>query len=239
MPTTIGDVVTSALTEIRVARAGDVLPPATMARGLYVLNRLLDAWNATSRKVYATIPNDFTITPSLSPHTLGVGGTFVTTQRPEDLSAASVNIGGSPANYIPITVRNASWYARLPVPGLTATFPTDLFFSPTWPLAKLYFFPVPTTAYGVRLWWRTILARVTQDLTFDMPPGYQAAIELTLAEQLGPSFGQAVSADTKAAAKLARSEVFGGDDDAPLISTDVPGTAGSSDGFRIETGPYA
>lgn len=235
---TIGDVVTSALTEIRVARAGDVLAPASMARGLYVLNRLLDAWNATKRKAYATVPLDFTLTPALSPHTIGVGGTWVTTVRPVALVDAQLNLGGSPAVYQSIAVRDAAWYARLPVPGLTATFPTDVFFSPQWPLGKLYFWPIPTTAYAVRLWVQVILAQVTQELDFSMPPGYQRALELTLAEECAPSFGQTASADTKTAARLARADIFDNNDDVHRLVTDA-GLGQQAADFRIELGPFS
>lgn len=234
MPT-IGDLVTSALTEIRVARAGDVVNPDDMATGLYVLNRLLDLWNANDRAVYSESFDDFTLTPSLSPHTIGVGGTFALTVRPVELLDAAVNLGGSPATFIPIMVRDKAWYAAQAVPAQTASFPTDVYYKADWPLGKLYFGPVPTTAYGVRLWTRTLLAAVTQDATFSLPPGYQAALELTLAEELAPSFGQSVSADTARRARQARAIVFGNNDDTPRLATADAGLQRGSAGFNYLT----
>lgn len=218
MPT-IGDMVTSALSEIRVARAGDVLDPESMARGIYVFNRLVNLWNADHRKGYADVFADYTLTPSLSPHTIGPGGTFVVTERPVALLAAALNVGGSPEVFRPINVRDAGWYATRTIPGLADSTPTDVFYQAAWPLGNLYFYPVPTAAYDVRLWTRVALAAVTQDQDFALPQGYQAALELTLAEELAPSFGQSVSEEFKTRARGARATVFGNNDDVPRIAT--------------------
>lgn len=218
MPT-IGDLVTSALTEIRVARAGEAVSPDDMATGIYVFNRLLNLWNANRRAVYAELFADYTLTPSLSPHTIGPGGTFNVTQRPVSVEAVAISIGGSPAAFTPIPVRDAAWYARQPVPALTSVLPTDVYYSPEWPLGKLYFWGIPTAAYTVRLWTRQLLASVAQTDDFALPPGYQAACELTLAEELAPSFGQKVSDSTERRAREARALVFGDNDDVPLLTT--------------------
>lgn len=229
MPT-IGDMVTSALVEIKVARAGDVLAPDDMATGLYVFNRLLDLWNADHRKVYASGFTDYTFTPSLSPHTIGPGGTFSVTVRPVELLFAAVNIGGSPASFTPITVRDAAWYANQPVPALTNTLPIDVYYQPDFPLGKLYFWGIPTTAYGVRLWTRALLASVAQTDTFSLPQGYQSALELTLAEELSPAFGQRVEPSTERRAREARATIFGNNDDTPRLTTCDAGLAGGRGG---------
>lgn len=241
MPT-IGDMVASALSEIRVARAGDVVSPDDMDRGLYVFNRLANLWNADQRKGYADLFNDYTLTPSLSPHTIGPGGTFVVTERPVALLAAAVNLGGNPASFTPIDVRDAAWYAKRTVPGLTETFPTDVYYQPAWPLGKLYFYGVPTSAYGVRLWTRVALVSVAQADTFSLPQGYQAAFELTLAEELAPSFGQSAGADLARRAREARAITFGNNDDVPRLDTQdsgIPLSGGSSGvAFDINTRSY-
>lgn len=235
---TIGDLVTSALTEIRVARAGDVVNGDDMAFGVAVLNRLLNLWNADRRRVYGDTFADYTLTPNLSPHTIGPGGTFVVTQRPVRLDAAALNVGGSPAAYTPITVREADWYARQSVPALTSSLPTDVYYDPAWPLGKLYFWPVPTTASSVRLWTRVLLASVAQADDFSLPPGYQAALELTLAEELGPAFGQTVAASTALRARQARATVFSDHDDTPrLVTADagIPCSGGAGGRFNYRT----
>lgn len=228
MPT-VGDVVTSALTEIRAARAGDVVKPADMTLGIYLLNRLLDLWNADERKVYADRFTDFTLTPSLSPHTIGPSGTFTATVRPVRLLSAAVNLGSGV--FTPLDVRDAEWYASQTVPALTSTFPTDVYYQPEFPLGKLYFWPVPTSALSVRLWTRALLASVVQTDDFSLPPGYQEALELTLAERLAPAFGEGASEETKTAARAARATIFGNNDDVSLkLTSDAP-TSGNGGGW--------
>ena len=74
MPT-ISEMVTQSFVENRVARAGETLEPENMALGLYVFNRRLDSWNANHRAVYSEQFNDsLTLTPALSPHTIGPSG---------------------------------------------------------------------------------------------------------------------------------------------------------------------
>lgn len=235
MPT-IGDLVTSAFTEIRMARAGDVLSPEDMAWGLYVFNRLLDLWNADRRAVYNETFTDVTLTPSLSPHTIGPGGTFVVTQRPVTIEAIAINLGSN-LYTPPLNVRDAAWYQAQSAPALTSPLPTDFYFDPAWPLGKIYFWPVPTTAYGVRVWVRGLLAAVLQTDTFTLPPGYQAALELTLAEEIAASCGQTASPSTTRRAKNARATVFGDNDVIPdLITADAGMPRASGGGFDYRTG---
>jgi hypothetical protein len=209
MPT-ISEVVSSGFTEIRMARAGDVINPEDMTWGLYVLNRILDLWNADTRKVWTSGYTDYTLTPALSPHTIGVGGTFNVTQRPVRLEAAAINLGSN--TFTQLNVRDAAWYEQQPVPAISTTLPTDVYYEPAWPLGKLYFWGVPSTAYSVRLWTRALLAQVALTDTFSLPPGYQAALELTLAEALASSGGQTPSAMTVQSAKDARAVIFGNND---------------------------
>lgn len=218
MPT-ITDILTDALIELRVARAGDVINPDDADVALRIFNRLLDAWNADDRAVYNDTFTDYTLTPSLNPHTIGPGGTFNVTVRPSSLEAAALNLGGSPNVFTPITVRDYVWYAGRSVPALTMAVVTDVYYAPDWPLGKLYFFGVPTTAYGVRLWARGILANITDPtIAFSLPPGYQDALTLTLAEWAANAFGQSAGAIASRASE-ARALIFGQNDETPRIST--------------------
>lgn len=207
-----------AFTEIRVARAGETLEPENMALGLALYNRLLDQWNANQRAVYSEVFNDsLTLTPALSPHTIGPSGDLNITVRPTRLLALQLNLGSSV--FVDVNVRDAAWYAHQSTPAISESVPTDVYYKPDWPLGRMYFYGVPSTAYAVRIWYETILASVVQTDTFSMPPGYQAAIELTLAEELADSLGQTVSASVARRAREARALIFGNNDPEPRICT--------------------
>ena len=209
--------ITQAHTEIRVARAGDTLEPENMALGVYLINRLLNQWNGNPRAAFSEAFNDYTLTPALSPHTIGPSGTFSVTIRPERVFNAQLNLGSSV--FTSINVRDAAWYAQQSTPAISESVPSDVYYKPDWPNGRLYFYGVPSTAYVVRLWTETLIATVVQADTFSMPPGYQTAVELTLAEELAPNFGQTVGADLARRAREARGLIFGTNDQEPRIVT--------------------
>lgn len=236
MAVTWTDIITDAFVEIRVARAGDVIAPEMLDQGQRAANRILDLWNANRRAVFADTFTDFTLTPSLSPHTVGPSGTFVVAQRPVKIDAAVLNLGGTPNVFAPIDVHDELWYRALPVPAITSSVPTDLYYETAWPNGNLFFYPIPTTAYSVRLWMRVVLASITDvTATFSLPPGYQDALTMTLAERLASGNGQTASQDTRQAAKEAREIVFGNNDEIPDLNTldgGMPGTGGGAYNYR-------
>lgn len=226
MSSTIIDLVTGALTEIKVARAGDVLSAEDAQLGLDTLNELLDYWNAESRAVYANRFADFTLVPGTSPHTIGVAGSalaatnpnfVVTGVRPVEILFAAINLGGSPPVYEPVNIRDDAWYANNGMPNYSASVPTDLYYEPDWSdpdasglaYGACYFVGVPSVAYGVRLWLRTLFAQAALTDIFSQPPGYKRALRMTLAEWCASAFGQTWTPMQAQQARDARATVWG------------------------------
>ena len=231
---TVADLIVAAYTEIRVGRAGDVLSPMLMANGLLLYNAFLDSENADRRAVWADDFQTFTLPTNTVPVTIGPGAAnFVVAQRPVAISAAQVDLGGGPPDvFRHINIRSKQWYASKSVPGLTSTFPTDLYYSPDWqvapvpptqptPYGNLYFWPVPTTAYQVRLWLRVLLANVTNaaGTTFSNPQGYLQYHRLSLAKLLAPGNGQGFSSASEDMLREAQARVFALNDETPALHT--------------------
>lgn len=223
MANTYGDLVTDALAKIRMARAGDVPNPNDMAFGMRALNRLIDGWNAERPRVYREFFQDFTLTPSLDPHTIGpTGATFtVTGTRPVSIDAAGLNIGGSPATYQRITVYDWRYYASRAQPGLSTALPFALYYDPAYTNGNgnCYFWPVPTSALGVRLWMRQVLASVAQTDNVTLPQGYEIALLWSLARFFSSDFGQAWPADNERQYTQAIAAIEGNNDVVPTIAT--------------------
>jgi hypothetical protein len=237
VPNTVYTLLNDAAAEVKVARAGDTLQPAIADLLLLRLNTLLDAWNADERAAYDQVPYDFVLTPGHSPHTIGAAGSgadYVVPMRPVKLIAAQLNIGGSPAAYLPITVQGDDWYRRQTVPGLSMSVPTDVYFSPAWPVGQLYFWGVPSVAYTVRLWMAVILANITDPtIALSLPPGYYKALMLSLAEFSARALGQTLEPELVAAASIARAAVFGNNDpDMRLETADAGLPCGGGYGFN-------
>ena len=228
---TILDLLNDALAMIRIRRAGDSLDGDTINDVLFSFNRILDRYNGQRRAVFNETFSDFTLVPNQSPHTIGPGGTFNVTQRPVSVDYLALNLGGSPAVYRPITIRDDAWYQRQPVPAITQSVPTDCYYSPDWPLGSLYFWGVPSTAYSVRIWTRVLLAQVSDpSQAFSLPPGYQDWLTQRLAKAIAPNFGQKWSPDQELELRATEGELFSNNDATPETGTADSGVR--SDGGR-------
>jgi hypothetical protein len=241
VPITVNAFLTAALVEIKVARVGDVVNPNVMDYALTVFNELLDALNLDERAIYshslATVGN---LTPALQPHTIGVAAnapTFtVTIARPSSIIAANLVLANSIRS--PITIRDDEWWMNLRAPAITSAIPTDLNYRADWPNGALYLWPIPTTAYGLELETDTLLAQMALIDPLDLPPGYQQALRLTVAELLAPGLGQTVSESLALKARDARARVWGNNEVIPLVNTCDGGMPGLSQGggFDYRTG---
>jgi hypothetical protein len=227
---------TEALQDIRVLAAGEVLDDTEGTDALRKLTRLFDNWNAERAGVYASTFTTHTLVPDLQPHTIGPSTftpTFTVTQRPVSIEWANIVVGsGEDRLRYRLALRNSYWYGDQPMPGLTSNLPLVLYYSPDWPLGKLYLWPVPSAAYGLELQTRIVLADLGLDDTVSLPPGYRDALTLTLGEMLAPSHPPAV-ADPVAAAK-ARARIFANNDVQPRLMTADYGTGrGPGTGWSI------
>lgn len=235
MPTTtLKDVCTNALLEINQVAAGDTPGPDDIDFVFKKALLIFDSWNARRDAVYADQFQTFTLTPSLQPHTIGPTGTFVTTQRPVTLEGARLIFAtqGNPSTEI--EVQDASWWSGRSLKSMTSDVPTDVYYEPDWPLGKLFFWPVPETAYQVELWTRQVFAALALTDPFSFPPGYQAAVTLTLAEDISGPFGKPISRDLERRAREARDVAFGNNLTVPRLVTsgfETTGGGGASGNY--------
>lgn len=210
-----------ALTELQVLGAGDVLSPEDAAFAISKLARIFDNWNAERPAVYADQFVQYPLTPALNPHTIGPTGTFVVPQRPVSIEGATLvftNATNQPQRQIKI--RNAQWYLELATPSLPMDVPSDLYYEPDWPNGNLFFYGVPKTAYKVELWTRGLLTALSLTDPFSLPPGYQDAATLTLAEELVGAYpAPPTHQDLLRRARKARDRVFANNVDIPRLQT--------------------
>lgn len=233
----VSQVCSDALTEIRIARAGDVIPAESMTFAFNKFLRLLDLWNADQRAPYAVGFPIFTPTPNLQPHTLGPTGTWTLAQAPIEIKAANLIIntsaGGVPVR-MPIRIRDAAWWADQRVRGITSAFALDLYYSrggpseAQWPNGSVYLWPVITSTYQIELQLDGLFPSLLLTSAFYMPYGYRDAITLALAVSCCPGFGQTASKDLKDAAMEAKALVFGRNNLSPNLVTQDAGMPSSS-----------
>lgn len=232
MATILDAIVTPMLRTLNICGAVDAPEAEDAALALEITNRIFDSWNADRNASWAERFDDFVFTPSLNPHTIGPSSaTWATTLRPVSIEWASVGLNNvSPTVYTPINVRDYNWYKQQAVPGLTTTMPTDVYYQPDVANGKLYFWGIPTVAYGCRLWYRTVLAQVTLATTFTMPPGYLDAVINTGAEMCTLPFRRPLPPLLEKLARKARARIFDNNIIIPRIATQDSGMPGQSMG---------
>lgn len=247
MSITVNAFLTAALTEIRVARGGDVVNPDDMDLALTLFNELLDSLNADDRALYTVAFNTHTLTPSLQPHTIGMAAnspTFsVSVGRPQRILSANIVLADnirSPVNILNEQEWNAilSGAAAGQAVTITTTIPVALWYRPNWPNGQIFLWPVPTTAYGLELQTETLLASVALADTFDLPFGYQEALRMTVSEKAAPHFGQAFSPSQQRMAREARDRIWGNNERIPDAVADagVPMGGPARGGYDYRTG---
>jgi hypothetical protein len=198
------DLIKVALTKLSVLSPIDGDPGAddlSFAAGEF--DRMTDQWNARELLAYNRLFKSYTLTANHSPHLLGPGlsspdfdtgvgaggSSSSKAPRPTKIYAAAIVFNSVTPNVSkPIPVRDDDWWAENRVKTLTSTVPTDLYYSPDVPSGSLYFWPVPTAAYGVELEWRTAFSSLALDDVLSLSTGYEAALSDSLAEILIPSF---------------------------------------------------
>jgi hypothetical protein len=209
--------------------------------GMIFLNQLLNYWAARGCYAWTTNFATYTLTPNHQPHLIGPGLSspdFNVSLRPTGLQSANVILPGPSPVDVPIQIRDNAWWANNHVKGLTSTFPTDVYYEADYPNGQLWFWPIPTAGYGVRLEGNVVLQQfATLDDTFLAPQAYQAALTLTLAEELCDLWEVPTPANLPRRAVKARDALQSNNNLPPRIASADWGTFSSPSGdFNYMTG---
>jgi hypothetical protein len=234
MLTPVTDLVTGALTEIRVARGGDVVRAEDLALGVLFLNEVLERLPVTPNALYARAVITSPLTPGLAPHTIGPTGTFVVPRRPVRLRSATLEI--PPATSLDLPIESAAWFTGQALPSLTTSIPQGLYYNPTWPNGEVHLWPVPSMPYGLTLDTDTEITAVLDTDTIDLPQGYSELLRLWVAKKAAPSFAREFSKASKDALQECLADVFGSNiarvNDLDTRDSGMPGGGGGSYDYR-------
>lgn len=216
---TAQDIIKDALYEINALAAGEEIGSDDAAFCMRKLNRLFDTFNAREAVIFNVNFTNYQLQTNHQPHTIGPGGDFDTDPKPRPVKIVAANLilqPGVPAVNIPITIRDDAWWANNRVQGLASTYPTDLYYSPDWPLGACNFWPVPQTAYQVQLeTWNEFTQVTALTDVISYPQGYWDAIVYTLALTLCPAFEKPANPILVAAQMKAMAAIIG-NNSAPL-----------------------
>lgn len=174
--------------ELAGALAGDETPKdADIQRTFRAMRQMLESWGTERDSIYVTTTDVITSTGAAS-YTMGLGTTPVATlpvARPNALTGDSyVLVGTTSYNVDSVNEQIYNGITNKTITGI----PCMVWMKTTFPNATLTFWPIPPAGMVINLVSIKPLdalvaaSVVTDQLTF--PPGYQRAVEYSLAEEI-------------------------------------------------------
>jgi hypothetical protein len=192
---TARDIITASLQELGVLAAGEVATAAEANDGLTLLNRWLDSKAAERLQIYTITRSTWAIVSGTGSYTVGTGGA-VNIARPVFVNEIQfVDTSMDPDLELPLTPLTDSTYAAIPMKTFTSKYPQAAYYNPTYPLAMITFWPVPTstTLLGAIYSATAVTQLPTLDTAISMPPGYELMLVKNLAVQMAPSYERQVN----------------------------------------------
>jgi hypothetical protein len=222
---TAADLIRRSLKLLGVLAAGESLSAEDQADCLVELNALLGTWANERLLVHGTRRTEHTLTANTSPHTIGASGTINTT-RPLRIDGAGIKRAGEDLE-TPLRILTDAEYQAIPDKEETDTVPQKLWVEWAYPLARLWLWPVPTTAAELVLYtWSRITELAAAD-TVSLPDGYENALAHELALQVAPMFGKEPSGQLLQNAASAK---------AAIMRTNQPEVVSELDGALLPFG---
>jgi hypothetical protein len=220
-PITMLDLITNALIEIGAYSMGEPIDSSEAQFCLSKFNRMIDSWNTQRLYAYNRTFQSIPLQPNHQPHTIGPGADMNVPQRPVTIEEANIILNNvNPPVRSPVNIRDADWWAYQRVQGVATTLPTDLYYDQSFPIGNMYLWPVPQLNYLLEIWSRVVLSSVSNlPATLYLPPGYEDALTLSLAEILVSPFQAAPSPVLIINAQQARAAIQRTNSKAPKIST--------------------
>lgn len=185
---TVGDVIRSALTTIRVVPSGGGIPGSLVTSAFVELNSMLQHWAAEGLNLHAlTTSTPKTLTIGDPSYTIGSGGS-IADRRPVEIVAAKVVTGG--LDYSLKVFNSAIDYLRY-IDKTTQSRPYELYYDAAFAsaLATIWLYPSPDVAYVLTLYSMTSIAPFTTTAeTINLPPEYEYALSTNLAAHLASMY---------------------------------------------------
>jgi len=188
MPTTL-DIITGALRKIGQYAPGETLSAADANDARDTLNGMLDVWSTEHLAVYNNIESIFTLVPGKNVYTVGQGGDFNMT-RPLRIGTMYTRLttSGSTVDFACSEI-SSDKYSAIGLKGQPGPWPKMAYYESGYPLASLYFWPVPQFGAEFHMWTDQLFTALNLNDPVSLPQGYFLALQYNLAVLLAPEYG--------------------------------------------------
>lgn len=192
MPSTAGQIILRAYQMIGYYGASETMTAADSSLGLDQLNKMLDSWSNEDLACFAILEQSFPLVVGKNSYKIGPSvSADVNATRPIRLieGSGAAYLQDTNANNYRVDVVTREQWNQIANRGTTTTsnIPDTLFYDPQMPLAVINIWPTPTIAYTLFFDSFLQLADMGSLTTvFNLPPGYELAIQSSLAILLAP-----------------------------------------------------
>src|SRR5882672_5059664 len=197
------DVVYDALRRAGVTGRGIAPSNTDTVDALADLNDMLDQWRTQSFMVWDKLSTGFPSDGRTTPYTVGPGGEYNMTPRPNRIYSAFVRQVSSGVGNLPVDTPLKVIDAREQYDGINTktlvAFPEAVFLDTALPLARLFCYPWPGPGSGQYAVYITtkgsmpVIALNTDMAGF--PSGYVPCMKFNLARRLRQAFGRGMKPD--------------------------------------------
>jgi hypothetical protein len=200
--TTVNDVITEAMKKSGVLGLGQSVAGDDMVSALADFNDLVSQWNTKRWMVWDLVTLGYISTGTTSGYTVGPGGNFAVSVRPDRLESCFqrqfVNPVGlnvdTPIEIIP----SREEYNRLSLKTLSS-FALYAYYDNAYPTGMLYIYPWPQASiYEVFITFKNALPVFTAQqvgTVLPIPPHYIAAMKFVLAKRYRQAYGKGLRPD--------------------------------------------
>lgn len=239
---TAGEIITDALTEAGVLRAGQSPSPERLAYGLSRLNRLVGQYSSGQLYIFGTNVDIFTIGTTKAEYTLGPSGDFVLGRNPARVDQMNLLLVND--TRIPINCRiSREEYGAIVMKALQSSYPVVAWCDPGQLNIGIRPWPIPQdTSLRFEFFTPESLQQFnsTSD-TLQAPQGYQESLTSILAEVICTGLpGVQATQDIRENARRARMAMLDYTTKAGTIMSDTVGlsSSGTNGGgyFNYKTG---
>jgi len=247
---TAQDIIVNSMIEVGALAQGETPASNDAAYVFGKANRLSSQWSTRSLFIWTVRSDRYTLIPSQRSYTIGraPGADFVADRplgpREPGNGIKNANIvltSVSPEVRVPLRLLDDDEWASIWVLDVPTTLPVALYNDGAYPNSTLYLWGWPTQANDLELFTNQQLPQFPDLVTpIELATGYEEAFILTLAESIGPAFGQPITADLRENARRARAAIQSLNSSSPKIGTDVPEmpNSGPRSTFNYRSGTF-
>jgi hypothetical protein len=202
---TVLDVVKASLRLIGELAQGETPNASEGADALARLNLMLSNWSIERINIYMQRRDTLALSAGVGTYTIGTGGAF-NVPRPVKIEQASIIQSNGLATGLELLTPEQ--WGEIVEEAISAVVPLKLYDDYAYPLSLLHIWPKPSGTPTLELFsWQQLTGFAALTDTFDLPPGYQQAIEYNLAILLAPEYGRQVDAAIASVAGSSRTAI--------------------------------